>query len=289
MENEEKKVEEVKTVSTNQNGNKKGSSVIIIILLIAVLGLGGYIAYDKILGNAKTDDTEEKTNKDEKTDTKKEEKVENLDVTNKEVTTLFKSVTNANGHYCGVSELFKDKKVAANDIDNDLASDIALYNIRMNGKELNEGVTFTKKEMNDTIAKLFGKDYKYTHGDIKNCPSVKYDANTEIYKVQPSACGGTCGPKNYVKIVKATKTNSKIELSIRVLFVGDTDVTNAAGNAYPRYYKDSNKTVEVELQRDYDNIPYETDENYQKGSLYKMIFTNEDGNYVFTSSELVNE
>ena len=104
-----------------------------------------------------------------------------------------------------------------------------------------------------------------------------------------SACGGTCGPRDYVKIVKATKTDSKIELNIRVLFRGDEEFKNAGGYSYPKYYKDSKKTIEVDLTRDYENIPLETSENYQKGSLYKMIFTNEDGNYVFTSSELVNE
>ncbi|MBP3841871.1 MAG: hypothetical protein IK997_07125 [Bacilli bacterium] len=267
---------------------RKGTGVIIVILLIVILGLCGYIAYDKFLNNTKDDTTEEKeTKNNEKKETTKKE--ENLEVTNKEVTDLFDSITNANTRYCGVSELFTDKKITVNDIDNDLASDIALYNLRTSGVSFKEGSTITKKQLDDTITKLFGKNYKYTHGNIRNCPSFTYDESKEIYTVGMSACGGTCGPRDYVKIVKATKTDSKIELNIRVLFRGDEEFKNAGGYSYPKYYKDSKKTIEVDLTRDYENIPLETSENYQKGSLYKMIFTNEDGNYVFTSSELVNE
>ena len=69
----------------SNNMAKKGVGLLIIIgaLLIVVMGLGGYILYDKFGETKETENTEEK--KEEK----KEEKIENLEVTSKEVTDLF--------------------------------------------------------------------------------------------------------------------------------------------------------------------------------------------------------
>lgn len=264
----------------SNNMAKKGVGLLIIIgaLLIVVMGLGGYILYDKFGETKETENTEEK--KEEK----KEEKVENLEVTSKEVTDLFDSITHGVTEYCGVDNYFVDKKVTINDIENGLASSIVLYNLYQSGVKYGEGTTITKKQVEDTIIKLFGKNYKYTYGNIRNCPSYTYDAEKEVFTAGPSGCGGTCGPHNMKKVVKATKSDSKIELYVRMLFIGE--YTN---DQQIKYYSDYKKTKEANLEKDKDGIPYETDANYQKGSLYKMTFTKEDNNYVFTSSEPVNE
>ena len=88
---------------------------------------------------------------------------------------------------------------------------------------------------------------------------------------------------NLKKVVRALKNDQTIELYVRVLFAGGVDTTD--------YYKDYNKTQKVEgLEMDSNNLfPIESDNNVAKGSLYKLTFENEDGNYVFVSSELVNE
>lgn len=273
-------------MENNEQNNemvKKGAGFIIIIsaLVVIILGLGGYILYDKVFATKNSTDQVEETKKEEE---KKEEKVENLEVTSKEVTDLFDSITHGVTEYCGVDNYFADKKVTTNDIDNGLASSIVLYNLYQSGVKYGEGTTITKKQVEDSITKLFGKNYKYTYGNIRNCPSYTYDVEKEVFTAGPSGCGGTCGPHNMKKVVKATKSDSKIELYVRILFIGE--YTN---DQKIKYYSDYKKTKEADLEKDKDGIPYETDANYQKGSLYKMTFTKEDNNYVFTSSELVNE
>lgn len=255
-----------------------GFLIIIVALLVVIFGLGGYIMYDKFFNDNESNETTEKKEK------KKEEKEEALDVTSKEVTDLIDSITRGNSEYCGVYNYFTDKKVTVNDIDNGLASSIMLYNLHQSGVKFDEGSTFTKKQVEDIIVKLFGKNYKYTYGNIRNCPSFTYDEAKEIYTAGPSGCGGTCGPHNMRKVVKATKSDSKIELYVRMLFIGE--YTN---DQQIKYYSDYKKIKEADLEKDNDGIPYETDANYQKGSLYKMTFTKEDNNYVFTSSEPVTE
>lgn len=266
----------------SNNMAKKGVGLLIIIgaLLIVVMGLGGYILYDKFGETKETENTEEK--KEEK----KEEKVENLEVTSKEVTDLFSSITIGWNRYCGVNNYFTDKKVSTNDMDNDIVTAIVLSNLNKTGVTFNEGSTFTKKQVEDTITKLFGKNYKYTYKTIDSCPIFTYDETKEVYTAGPSDCGGTCGAIAMKKVVKAIKTDSKIELYVRALF--PEMATDENGYAYAKYYK-YKSNEEIQLERDYNNNPTETDANYQKGSLYKMTFTKEDNNYVFTSSEPVNE
>lgn len=263
----------------NNNMTNKGVGFLIIVvaLLVVIIGLGGYVLYDKILSEDSKISTEEKVKKEEK----KEEKEVALDVTSKEVTDLFNSITSGWNKYCGVDNYFADKKVTVDDIDNDLASSIMLYNLIESGVKHAEGSTFTKKQVEDIIVKLFGKKYKYTYKTINSCPSFTYDEAKELYTAGPSGCGGICGPHNMKKVVKATKTDSKIELYVRVLFVGSGENI--------KYYNDYKTTKEVSVETNENGFALENDANYQKGSLYKMTFTKEDNNYVFTSSEPVNE
>lgn len=272
----------------NVNMAKKGAGFLIIIvaLLIALLGLGGYLIYDKFIA---PEEDNKKTEEKEKKEEKKEEKETALDVTSKEVTDLFSSITTGWNKYCGVNNYFTDKKVTTTDIDNDLASSIMLYNLIKSGVKYDEGSTFTKKQVEDTIIKLFGKNYKYTYKTINSCPSFTYDASKEVYTAGPSGCGGTCGATVMKKVVKAIKTDSKMVLYVRVLFPGDKESVDENNRPYMKYYK-YNSDEELQLDRIPGNyLPEEKDTNYQKGSLYKMTFTKEDNNYVFTSSEPVNE
>lgn len=267
----------------NNNIAKRGAGLIIIVvaLLMAVLGLGGYIMYDKFFNDNKSSKT---TEKEEKKEEKKEDKVENLEVTSNEVTDLFTSITTGWNRYCGINNYFIDKKVTTTDIDNDIVTAITLSYLYKSGVKFDEGSTFTKKQVEDTITKLFGKNYKYTYKTISGCPTFTYDESKEVYTAGSSGCGGTCGAVVLKKVVKATKTDSKIELYVRALFPSELPDENG----YIKYYK-FKSDEELQLERDNYNQVKETDANYNKGSLYKMTFTKEDNNYVFTSSEPVNE
>ena len=146
------------------------------------------------------------------------------------------------------------------------------------------GDAFTASELETKIRNTFGKNYSFTHRTINSCPIFEYDSANQKYVINtPPACGGTCGPTNLKKVVRALKNNQSIELYVRVLFAGGASATD--------YYKDYNKTQKVEgLELDSNTtFPIESDNNVAKGSLYKLTFSNEDGSYVFVSSELVVE
>lgn len=140
----------------------------------------------------------------------------------------------------------------------------------------NRGKNFTEDQLNEKIKEIFGKNYKFEHKNYPSCPAWNYNAINKTYEYSGDGCGGSCGQISLRQVVKAIKTDNTIETYVRVLFVN-----------VDKYYKDYNKTIEVtDLEKAGDGTVKESANNLAKGSLYKVIFTNEDGHYVFTSSEL---
>lgn len=300
---EEKSKKEIKEKTQKEKSNKKEETkkdqdivivnktkshgLLIFFLLFIILGLVLYICYDKGLIGENVEDIIKtvETNDEEKTSTEEEKnEAEVLEVVSNDVRHLFNTLTTGTGQYCGVWNYFTDKKVTASDISNDLASAIVLNSLYNNGMAINRKATiFTKNQMATEIRKIFGKDYSYEHKDIDICPSYKYDTTTETYTVGDGQCNGACGAPNKAKIVKAIKENDNIEIYVRVLFSSLNDSVSTV------YYKDVNKTQPVSVEKagvvDYSI----SDETFSEGSLYKMIFTLEDGNYIFTSSEPVTK
>lgn len=283
----ETKTKEVKkepeVVIVNKN---KGHGLLIFLLLLIIIALALYICYDKgligekdseIISTVKNDDKDE-------SEVKETEKTEVLEVVSNDVKHLFNTLTSGTGQYCGIWNYFSDKKVTTEDISNDLAASIVLNSLYNNGMAINRKATvFTKDQMDAEMRKIFGKDYQYTHKDIDICPSYKYDEKEQTYTVGDGQCSGACGAPNKAKIVKALKKNDKIEIYVRVLFSSLNDSVSTV------YYKDVNKTQPINVEKagvvDY----YISDETYAEGSLYKMTFNLEDGNYIFAYSEPVTK
>lgn len=254
--------------------NSVGTTIVIILLMLVIIALVGYIAYDKgYIFNKKEVTTKEavKNNKAEK----KEKVITSLEVTDPIVQQLYSNV--GLDIACLKSAYFKDKKVVASDIDKDYATRV-LFN------KLGYSVsTFTKSQVDDIFNSIYGKNYKFVHGNMNGCPTVTYDSNSEIYTVVSAGCGWTCGPSDLKKIVKAERTSNEVSIYFRVLFLGDN-----ASNNYD-YYKDYNKTQKLDLKTDEAGVPEDIDSNYAKGSLYKMIFVKDNNNYVFRESNLIEE
>lgn len=274
----------------NENKKNRGLIVLVVILVLALVVTSGYIVYDKFIAKEEVEEKNKDNKKDEVSEETQDELVE-VDVNSEEIQTLFTNISNGLTSYCGVNNYYQDKKVLASDLSNDLVFDIVLsqlYNDRKAQGELYPfsqiGYGFTVNELDEKITSTFGKNYSFTHRTINSCPVFEYDSVNQKYVINSSlGCGGTCGAMNLKKVVRALKNDQTIELYVRVLFAGGVDTTD--------YYKDYNKTQKVEgLEMDSNNFfPIESDNNVAKGSLYKLTFENEDGNYVFVSSELVNE
>lgn len=269
------------------SNTKKRIFISIIIVLVALLGVTQYMVYKNfIVGN--NDNIIDTATIQKKqilsSETEKEEKIEVLDITNSEVRQLYNKISKGINFNCGINDYYTNKKVIAMDIVNEVAYNIALSSLldNDNGTGITIGQDFTEEMINNEIAKIFGKNYKFINQEYGTCIQYKYDINTKTYKYSGGKCNSTCKNKNMVKIVKALKKNNTIEIYPRVLFI------DSKPNSL-KYYKDYDRTLSVDLITDKIGIPYEIDENYAKGSLYKLIFTKEDNNYVFTSSELVVE
>lgn len=272
----------------NEDDNVKkekssGKTVAIVILILIILGLGGYICYDKgllIQGKTISSEKESKENKNSEDC----EKIEVLETNDEKVLDTINTISRGLGEYCGIWDYFTDKKVTVNDISNEKVANIVLASLYDNKIiESREGTTFTKDQFDSVVKKYFGKDYKYTHKSLTTtCPFYTYNEATATYTEGESGCGGTCGEKSQKRIVKVQKQGKTIEVYIRVLFsnLGDLDDV--------KYYKDYQKTQLANLEKDYDGRYVFNDKDFREGTLYKVTLTEEDGNYVFTSSEVAN-
>ena len=274
---ENKNVEVLEETKANTPKKKSpvGLIILVIILMVGCL-VGGYFINESGILGSKKDEKEEK-NKDKEKEKKEEnqKKAVEIDVNSATVVDLFNKITTANRNYCGFYKLFTDKKMTGNDLDNYDKSLVMLASLYKKGS--NEGTTYTKQDIEDMYKKIFGKDVKFEHGDIKGCPLLTYDSSKEVYTVGPAACGGTCGPHTHGKVISAVEDNYEIEMTVAVAFYDNET-----------WYSDYAKTQKI----DNVNVTYENGElvsniDYSKVATYKVVFKLEDGNYVFVSSEPV--
>ena len=251
---------------------KKSNSGLIILVVVlfvvcAIMGAFIFVNKDKLTTPSTTkEESSKKTTNDSKC---KEQKV--YDVTDESINKLIDTLTS--GFDCAALEKYtNDKKVTVNDIDSNRAYEIVMYTPE--GWESKD--TYSVDEMTKMIQKVLGKDYKFDPSKLKEtkgaCISHYYDSGSKTFIHQETACGGTCGPHTLGQIVKAVETDGVLELEQRVLFV-DKDMTG--------FYSDFAKTNKVQEIDNSSFLPY------KKGAKYKFTFKNEDGNYVFVSSEPV--
>ena len=212
------------------------------------------------------------------------ENLDYLDVTDPLVQETADKIDHALTKYCGVWEYFTDGTFTADEFDENLVFEMAMVDAyKSANKSFGEGTEISKNDFYSAVRRLFGKDFadKYdSYRDHRGCPNFNYDSSKQVFVQQPSACGGTCGPYHQKKIVKAIKSDSELIIYERVVFVNNAD-------SKIRYYEAIKDGDEItnKLQLDQDGLFMNVDSNYNYGSLYKLTFTKEDGNYVFASSE----
>ena len=278
--------------------NKIGLIIVIVLLCAACFGLGFGTNFRIVNNttNATSNQKKSKTNSvsNEKTLTDptgttecsyEGSDVEFLDVTDPLVQETADKIDHAFNSYCGVWDYFTDGIFTAKDFNDDLVFEIGMYEAYKGGnKQLKEGTEITKNDLYSALRRVFGMDFadKFDgYKDYNKCPGYKYDSSKEVFTQQPSACGGTCGPHHQKKIVKAVLSDGALIIYERVVFINYTD------DGKIRYYEAIKQGDEItdKLKLDNDGIFVQTDSNYNYGSLYKLTFTREDGNYVFASSE----
>lgn len=262
---------------------EKAKNVIIVVLVLAVIGLSGYLCYDKFLSNDKDDkpvvkETKEETTTEkgteEKTTTEKEIEVEEkkdvvvYSVDDPKISKLIEKLN---------IQIECDKLVGiinVSKLESKNVSSLVAYHVALKNEFLNKGkATISLEEMNQAIFKYLGADYKFDPTSINykgvSCPPYYYDKNSKTFKKQQTACGGACQYGTSYKIVKAVDDDGILKLDTRIVFVGDY------------YYSDYAKTKKIgKLGEDLNLL-------FEKGATYQFTFKLENGNYVFVSSEKI--
>lgn len=256
-------------------------NIVIFLLFVAVFALAGYIAYDNGLFDSFI--KKEETVKKEEKDNKEKETITNsgelLEITDERVLDAVDKIDSAINNYCGTYQTYlTDSKTTTKDINNQFA-----YETVMTKLIKTNNAPISKEEMDKQIDITFGKDYKFEHKTYESCPSYTYNEQTGVYTYVGANCGGTCGPNKLSKVVKALLNENKLEVYVRIVYSNPSLTVNGR----IAFCKNSDLTDIVGYIME-DNLTdtAQTDRLISKGSLYKITFTNEDDNYVFTSSEL---
>lgn len=141
----------------------------------------------------------------------------------------------------------------------------------------------TKENLNIALTTLFGSDsnVEIPTEDFGVCPLYKYNSKEEKFTEQDGECTFTTNLGIEKKLVKAVKSNEKIEIYEAVAFT-DKD----ANKVYKKVDSSLKLSEEVE---DIESDKFIIERDYEKVNQYKYTFTydEDNGNYIFDSIEIV--
>lgn len=283
----EDKVERLVEEKLEEEKKERTSKVTIWALVIVLILALGYIAYDKGLIFSNPSSNTDISDKDDNAGNKKEED-ENKDyITKLEVndSIVLDSFSKMAGFSCFVNKYYyTDSKVTSSSFGNEFVYKLASLNVeKMYGK-----VDITEAQFDNAVSNIFGSNYKYNHIAYTNvCTRYIYNPNTKVYVYQKQpVCDDSsfsCNQDNpdLLEIVGAYKDDKTLTIELGVLFATDN------GNNTYTYYKDYKRTqIVTDYERvDGSNIAKNTIENAKKGAIYNMVFTLENGNYVYSYTE----
>ncbi len=279
-----------------KNGKKFGAkNMLIISLLLIIILLVGYLLFDKYYD--KKDNKEEKNNADNT-------QVEVLDVTSKEVTSLFDSLNNLalndkSEAYYGY--LYKQDELKVDDMQDDFIIANILYKeylecgdkcVQKSSSENGlDQFVISSELIKQKVSKIFG-NIIYNDTNIKafDCQGdFKYDNNSNNYVHELAGCG--YGLENYNKletfITKAVKQDDSLDIYVKPAFEYikydiNNDGNGEINNTTITVYKDYNKTSKLYETKE---IEYKSNDMLEKYgnqlSTYVIHFENENGEYHF--------
>ena len=259
--------------------NSKGLIILVVVLSILVVGLGGYIIYDKFLSNS----------------TVEQEKTEDETLVNLEnyasIYNMINRVIIGNHFMPSKDYFYKNDNLYVTDMSYDDLVAIALNNgnfetgdaieVEVEEKDGVRNVTksfISNARLQELFTNTFGDNVKYYTKDFTYLSmNFKYDKEKDMY-VAP---GGDIGSDIYAvtiknNFLKTIKTKESIEVYDAVAFlVGGTEVC--------KDFECKERIATLSSEEEF-NI-----ENYVSNlNQYKYIFKlNADGNYYFYGVELV--
>ncbi len=304
--------QEVQNTPNNEPKKKNSNMIFLVIMALIIVGLVGYIVYDKELLNTKTeekekgndevDEKEENGEEKEKVEEKKNEKKDEnslvtINPSDKIVEDAMDTLEQINAGCSSLrysSEiLFSSNKYELNLPKYELIV-TALSRIRKEGKSIpgcdsDDTTAITINEMNAALKKVILNPVSITIDDIKSLPWDQHErrySTTYFYFViendtlkVSTTCDG-CGPgpgdQTYKKIVKAEKNNDYLYVYKKVAF---SEWSEGPKNDY---YKDSDRKTNI-----LESLESGQEPNWNLYNSYKYTFKIVDGKYYFQSIELI--
>ena len=240
MENKENQVEEreiAKKIEPKKEEKKsKPLIVIIIILLLMVIGLGGYIAYEKLAPKEEPKKEEKNKNKDK---IKKEKpKEENRELSETEKEKFEGIIENINSYFSQYYPITNAKNIINND-------ELLLFALIKIGYDKQ---TFTGSDVEKIIKENFGNSVSVTNKDII-CPIDKepfytYNATSNTYTKAAYNHGhggiGFMETKNYIESA-SIKDEKEITINTKILYLGYRSSTWGPTYEVFKTYNDAEK------------------------------------------------
>lgn len=275
-------------VVVKQKKSHIGLVVVLVLIAGILIGVGGCYYYFEVMNNTNSNESSSESNKSTS------DEIKNLDIYDSLVQSNFNKFMSIIDCSDPGANYFKSEKVEASSIDNLTAVKIIERQIFKNTNDI------SNEDYENIVKSYFGKDYKFSAPEemSNHCLSHQYDSSSNTYKYHETACGCTYGPNAHMmyRVSKAELDGDKIILNVRVLFPSTSGELDS--NGHVKYFSDiEHKNVISDLVYSYVSnsdggeeknaeVPYDNDDNFSKGGLYKFVMKKYDGDkYSFVSSE----
>ncbi len=279
----------------------KGLIITVVILALMVLGLGGYIAYDKFFSE-----------NDKKIVDKEEEKkisVEVLEIDSDLVTGLVYPIYNfdidGDDYLYRPDWIYKDITLADLSRD-DMMFSAAHYARFIEDETGNYGAdsyVYLASDIKKSFAEIFGPDTVYTDGSLLTtvCGLINYFEETENVYIAMYSCGETLYQTEFDNEILLYKAEKEGDYIYTYWYVQPYLFESEGGNyyffdkyiAYDDFEKDSNDNIIIAGYKDKSITEEEMNSKFAElvengeAATYKYTFKKQsDGNYYFYSGEL---
>ena len=273
----------------------RGLICLVVVLIIICLVLTGFILVDK--GIIKFG-----SNKEKVVEKVKKNNFEELAVDDKLVT---QSLAKINWK---IEDFYKNDKLVVSDIDNDVILSIAFASIVSENKDVSAVSTV---DLDKNIKNIFGSKTKYTTSNSVDvsyafigCSRFTYDEKDSLYTREILGCDAGWRFNGIVsKVNKALKYDDRIEIYQKAMYYTsgsestgpletiDFYKANVTSNPEGTDYYDKSALIAENVKNPGSGTEFtktmNLDDYYEKADTYKIIFTKENNNYVFTSIEIL--
>lgn len=252
--------------------NKK-SIILIIILVLLVLGLGGYLAYDKFILNKEKETEYITVINDVSIDVNKLYKVGEI------LNTFDKAFGTSDTKYLGY--LYNSKSINVKDFDKNAAIYVSLYSdlVRSNTEQ-----NISNERIKNKYENIFGKtlEYKPSNIDLGNNIKVTYDEGNKIFKYTASITNNDHKSEYLVRNIKTTLKDDLVIVTRKVFYV---EYSNGSATIYPTASKDI-RLGEVRLNNGEVDLKEVTGKYGSKLNTYDITFKlGDDDEYNFNKIE----